>query len=257
MGYFLQSTTAPTAREPDPAPVDNFGETAKNEVPEFFTVNSGRRFYSPELGRWLSRDPIGEWGGANVFEFVENNGISRRDVLGLKVEVWSRKANVCCGGVAASIGKKHEWIKTDTVEAGLGNADGIPGERRSCPDCIGVPTYVKDHSGESDKPGAVGILKEGVCEKCVNAYLVLNSRVGRWIPLSADCNTWIDHVMSMCTPHSEAVPGSAPIGYIQWGCSFGGGKIPIYPMINDVVKYPDGSLWECGSEQPLYAPPTP
>ena len=24
------------------------------------------RYYSPELGRWCSRDPIGEWGGINL-----------------------------------------------------------------------------------------------------------------------------------------------------------------------------------------------
>ena len=57
MGYVLQPTTT-AARESLPLPVHNSGETAKTEVPEIFTVNSGRRFYSPELGRWLSRDPI-------------------------------------------------------------------------------------------------------------------------------------------------------------------------------------------------------
>ena len=85
MGFYVQSATASPpalAREFDPVPVDNSRETAKNEVPEFFTVNSGRRFYSPELGRWLNRDPIGEVGGENVYGFVANQPSGGIDLLG-------------------------------------------------------------------------------------------------------------------------------------------------------------------------------
>jgi len=42
----------------------------------------GYRYYSPELGRWINRDPIGERGGVNVYEFVFNNTVNRRDYLG-------------------------------------------------------------------------------------------------------------------------------------------------------------------------------
>jgi RHS repeat-associated protein len=41
------------------------------------------RMYSPELGRWLSRDPIGERGGRNLYGFVGNNPIRRVDPWGL------------------------------------------------------------------------------------------------------------------------------------------------------------------------------
>ena len=41
-------------------------------------------FYNPSTGRWLSRDPIGEKGGLNVYAFVRN-GISSIDARGLKV----------------------------------------------------------------------------------------------------------------------------------------------------------------------------
>jgi hypothetical protein len=40
-------------------------------------------FYNPSTGRWLSRDPVGEKGGRNVYGFVENNGVSSLDGLGL------------------------------------------------------------------------------------------------------------------------------------------------------------------------------
>lgn len=39
----------------------------------------GFRYYSPELGRWLSRDPIGESGGINLYGYVHNNPINMID----------------------------------------------------------------------------------------------------------------------------------------------------------------------------------
>jgi RHS repeat-associated protein len=46
-------------------------------------VYYGYRFYNPETGRWVSRDPIGERGGMNLYGFVGNSQISRIDRLGL------------------------------------------------------------------------------------------------------------------------------------------------------------------------------
>jgi len=43
----------------------------------------GFRYYNPSTGRWLSRDPIGELGGPNLYEFVGNASISFQDYLGL------------------------------------------------------------------------------------------------------------------------------------------------------------------------------
>ena len=43
----------------------------------------GYRWYSPELGRWLNRDPIGEEGGLNLYLFVGNDPTDSRDLLGL------------------------------------------------------------------------------------------------------------------------------------------------------------------------------
>ncbi len=42
------------------------------------------RVYSPRLGRWLSRDPIGEAGGRNLYGFAGNDPVNRQDVLGLR-----------------------------------------------------------------------------------------------------------------------------------------------------------------------------
>ena len=40
------------------------------------------RHYNPMDGRWISRDPIAEDGGWNLYGFVENDGVSRWDYLG-------------------------------------------------------------------------------------------------------------------------------------------------------------------------------
>jgi RHS repeat-associated protein len=39
----------------------------------------GYRFYAPALGRWMTRDPIGERGGINLYGFVDNNPINYVD----------------------------------------------------------------------------------------------------------------------------------------------------------------------------------
>ena len=46
-------------------------------------VISGYRYYSPEIGRWLSRDPFGEYGGVNINVFIQNNPINTIDWIGL------------------------------------------------------------------------------------------------------------------------------------------------------------------------------
>ena len=75
----------------------------------------GRRFYSPRLARWLSRDPIEEDGGLNLYAYCGNNAVNGIDILGL-VEYRGRskekgfyydfKVNKC--EVAIIYGHGHE-----------------------------------------------------------------------------------------------------------------------------------------------------
>jgi RHS repeat-associated protein len=43
----------------------------------------GYRYYDSLMGRWISRDPIGESGGVNHYVFIHNDGPNRVDMLGL------------------------------------------------------------------------------------------------------------------------------------------------------------------------------
>ena len=48
------------------------------------------RWYSPSTGHWLSRDPIQEQGGLNLYAFVGNNPVSGVDPLGQKqYTIWA------------------------------------------------------------------------------------------------------------------------------------------------------------------------
>ena len=54
----------------------------------------GYRYYSPSLGRWISRDPIEEEGGINLYQTVCNNPVSQIDYLGNRITmVRSTKDN--------------------------------------------------------------------------------------------------------------------------------------------------------------------
>ncbi len=50
----------------------------------------GYRYYSPSLGRWISRDPIDEQGGLNLYGFVNNDPVNKWDKLGF---FWGKKKN--------------------------------------------------------------------------------------------------------------------------------------------------------------------
>ena len=67
------------------ADVFAFGFSTKCRDRETGLVAYQRRFYSPGLGRWLSRDPIGEEGGENLYAFGRNSPSWLLDALGLEL----------------------------------------------------------------------------------------------------------------------------------------------------------------------------
>lgn len=61
-----------------------FGFSTKYQDKESKLYYYGYRFYQAEHGRWLSKDPIEESGGENLFGFVKNDGINLVDFRGLE-----------------------------------------------------------------------------------------------------------------------------------------------------------------------------
>jgi RHS repeat-associated protein len=70
-------------------------------------VYYGYRYYSPEMGRWVNRDPIGERGGLNLYVMVGNDAVGEYDLLGMLCGTWEiTKANVVGWGRSA-MGSVH------------------------------------------------------------------------------------------------------------------------------------------------------
>ena len=67
----------------DMAKVNPFQFSTKYTDNETDLVYYGYRYYSPALGRWLSRDPIEERGGLNLYGFVNNDPVNKWDKLGM------------------------------------------------------------------------------------------------------------------------------------------------------------------------------
>ncbi len=64
------------------------------------------RHLNPRDGRWISRDPIAEQGGWNLFAFVNNNGIINFDYLG---SALTKQMFVDCFFVKAFVITKGFW----------------------------------------------------------------------------------------------------------------------------------------------------
>ena len=74
-------------RQPKPRPARKRGSPwsigRRNVRPANAGVVAGRRYYSPGIGRWVNRDPIGESGGANLLLLAHNAPVGTWDLLGL------------------------------------------------------------------------------------------------------------------------------------------------------------------------------
>jgi RHS repeat-associated protein len=61
--------------------------------PESGLVYHGYRFYQPSVGRWLSRDPLQEEGGLNLYGFADNAPTYWTDPLGLALYAFDGTGN--------------------------------------------------------------------------------------------------------------------------------------------------------------------
>jgi RHS repeat-associated protein len=77
MGYSFPSAVAVRNRPPR-----NFSVPRKRVARRVRLQGLGHRYYSANLARWITKDPLGETGGLNPYGFVRNNAISLYDVLG-------------------------------------------------------------------------------------------------------------------------------------------------------------------------------
>ena len=119
------------------------------------------RAYSPTLGRWLSRDPIGEAGGVNLYRYVSNDSPNNTDSLGLLVDAYFNIAQ----GILTVIDRDTGAGVIVHAHAGSGPYQGDP-----------TATWIREHrDANGDLVG--GPIPQG-------RYDVLNDLQGRgWYDL--------------------------------------------------------------------------
>jgi type VI secretion system secreted protein VgrG len=85
------------------------------------------RAYDPDLGRWLSRDPIAERGGLNLYGYVGNNALNASDPLGLFNPTKGAAAviNVVNAGRLAGLGLVRWGIGELLTDTGAGAPPGL------------------------------------------------------------------------------------------------------------------------------------
>lgn len=66
-----------------------FRYSSKYTDDETYLINFGRRYYFPNQGRFMGRDPIDEKGGIHLYVFCLNNAVNQWDYLGMVPPLFS------------------------------------------------------------------------------------------------------------------------------------------------------------------------
>ena len=136
--------------------------------PETGLYDYGYRFYSPELGRWVNRDPIEENDGVNLYAFIQNVPTSLIDILGLA------SCNQCGPDVTTAVDNTLKKVDNAFSEWGESN----PSRQRSA--CEALYSFGDGSAGvsgggawdivklaEAGKGGRKDIQGTGECKKTV------------------------------------------------------------------------------------------
>ncbi len=100
---------------------------------------SGLRYYNPEMGRWLNRDPLGDRSRVRLYPFVSNNPIGFVDPVGLY------KLDLNPQDVADVKGWPYKYVQTSAF---WGRA--MPEDDVSCEcdaGCLSMTCTIKVHYG--------------------------------------------------------------------------------------------------------------
>ena len=98
----------------------------EDPYPRRCKVVSGHRYYDPEIGRYLTRDPIGYGDGMNVYVYAGNNPINHIDPLGLSW--WSDTLSVAKAAAQGARGGLS--IVANTFTFGLSDKAGLTNSKQ-------------------------------------------------------------------------------------------------------------------------------
>ncbi len=100
----------------------------------------GFRHYSPKMKKWISKDPSGENGGANLYCFVGNDPVNKFDIFGL----WPWSGPKCeCSSVGYREQRGYKLLEaSSTSPERKALVDGMKGNLESIKSWVGVITVL-------------------------------------------------------------------------------------------------------------------
>ena len=160
------------------------------------------RYYDPATGRYLTADPIGQDAGPNLYSYVGNNPLFWIDPLGLDVQICGAPAQILGGLV------DHQWIKTDTKEAGAQGPEDNAGDQFEAPYITDL--FITDHSGDSqNREGASCEAVKSVDEDKVNELLDIGKGLGKFSSFN-HCQSFVRDVIRQSRITKQTRRGRRP-----------------------------------------------
>lgn len=100
-----------------------FGFSSKYLDADTGLLYFGYRYYSPDLGRWLARDPLQEQGGDNLYAYCQNDPVNAIDPLGLtdKKELEELRSSII--NSASTTAEKYPVTAALLRHYAMGNTD--------------------------------------------------------------------------------------------------------------------------------------
>lgn len=157
----------------------NFRFSTKYEDAETGLLYYGFRYYDAETGRWLSRDPIQERGGLNLYGMVGNSPINFIDYLGLRSceEIQNHRDIIynvlnsiadqfAAGGICAGSEASKNWAATAenaNVALGVGvSLAALGGIAEGTTERYGAQVYRGSSQALSNSLSTVGRVTGGI-----------------------------------------------------------------------------------------------
>jgi RHS repeat-associated protein len=95
--------------------------TAREWDPEINLYYYRARYYDPRVGRFISEDPIGMFGGINLYLYVDDCPTTLRDPSGLQVGRPPRPMEMTCWQAASNVWVLFRQVKEDKVPDKVGH----------------------------------------------------------------------------------------------------------------------------------------